>query len=74
MTNYKPGEGYDKGFNCRMSGGELPNQALFMPDPFWKEYRTGWEDADTKIVNEARERNLCTSKKCCAKKGKFIQD
>lgn len=74
MTNYKPGEGYDKGFNCRMNGGELPNQALFMSDPFWKEYRTGWEDADTKIVNEARERNLCTSKKCCAKKGKFIQD
>ena len=74
MTNYTPGEGYDKGYKCRMNGGELPNQALFTPDPFWKEYRTGWEDADTKIVNEARERNLCTSKKCCAKKGKFIQD
>lgn len=73
MTNYTPGEGYDKGFNCRMNGGELPNQAVFSIDPFWKEYKTGWEDADNKIINEARERNACTKPKCCKAK-KFIQD
>jgi hypothetical protein len=70
---YKPGEGYDKGFNTRMLGGELPNQAVFSIDPYWKEYKTGWEDADLKIINEARQRNSCTSKKCCKKKN-FIQD
>jgi len=73
MTMYKPGEGYDKGFTTRMNGGELPNQAVFSIDPYWKEYKTGWEDADLKIINEARQRNSCTSKKCCKKKN-FIQD
>ena len=73
MSSYKPGEGYDKGFNCRMNGGELPSQALFMSDPFWSEYKTGWEDADIKIINEARERNTCSKPKCCKKKD-FIQD
>ena len=73
MTTYKAGEGYDKGFNCRMNGGELPSQAIFMMDPYWKEYKTGWEDADNKIINEARERNTCTKPKCCKKKN-FIQD
>ena len=56
-----------------MNGGELPSQALFMSDPFWSEYKTGWEDADTKIINEARERNTCSKPKCCKKKD-FIQD
>jgi hypothetical protein len=73
MSTYKPGEGYDKGFNCRMNGGELPSQAIFMMDPYWKEYKTGWEDADIKIINEAREKNFCTKPKCCKKKN-FIQD
>jgi hypothetical protein len=73
MSTYKPGEGYDKGFNCRMNGGELPSQAIFMMDPYWKEYKTGWEDADTKIINESRERNFCTKPTCCKKKN-FIQD
>jgi len=73
MTTYKAGEGYDKGFNCRMNGGELPNQAIFAMDPYWKEYKTGWEDADTKIISEARERNSCSKPKCCKNKN-FIQD
>jgi len=73
MSTYKPGEGYDKGFTCRMNGGELPSQAIFISDPFWSEYKTGWEDADIKIINEARERNTCSKPKCCKKKD-FIQD
>jgi hypothetical protein len=73
MSIYKPGEGYDKGFSCRMNGGELPNQAIFGMDPYWKEYKTGWEDADNKIISEARDRNSCTKPKCCKKKN-FIQD
>jgi hypothetical protein len=44
-----------------------------MMDPYWKEYKTGWEDADTKIISEARNRNSCSKPKCCKNKN-FIQD
>lgn len=71
--NYKPGEGYDKGFQCRMNGGAKPTQAVMASDPYWQEYSTGWNDADNKIINEARERNTCSKPKCCKKKD-FIQD
>lgn len=74
MSDYKPGEGYDKGFNCRMSGGQLPSQAVGgSSDPYWQEYATGWRDADNKIIKEARERNECSRPNCCKKKN-FIQD
>ena len=73
MSNYTPGEGYDKGFQCRMSGGTKPSQAIMSGDPYWQEYSTGWNDADIKIVNEARERNSCSKPKCCKNKN-FIQD
>lgn len=71
--NYKPGEGYDKGFQCRMNGGEKPQQAAIPTNPYWQEYSTGWDDANNKIINEARERNSCSKPKCCKKKD-FIQD
>ena len=59
MTNYTPGEGYEKGFKCRMSGGPMPTQALGESlDPYWQEYATGWRDADTQIINEAREKKF----------------
>jgi hypothetical protein len=62
MSNYKPGEGYDKGFNCRMNGGPKPSQAVWSSDPYWTEYATGWNDADSKIIGEARTRNLNENK------------
>ena len=71
--NYTPGEGYDKGFQCRMNGGEKPQQAAIATNPYWQEYSTGWDDANNKIINEARERNSCSKPKCC-KKRDFIQD
>jgi hypothetical protein len=55
--NYTPGEGYDKGFQCRMNGGAKPQQAQIALNPYWEEYATGWNDADTKILAEARARN-----------------
>jgi hypothetical protein len=55
--NYRPGEGYDKGYTCRMSGGSKPVQAATPSDAYWQEYSTGWEDANEKIINEARARN-----------------
>lgn len=63
MSNYTPGEGYDKGFTCRMNGGAMPSQALMSRDPFWQEYTTGWNDADAKIITEARKRNSVTKSK-----------
>lgn len=62
MSNYVPGEGYDKGFKCRMNGGSKPSQALWSTDPYWQEYQTGWNDADDKIIKEARSRNLNENK------------
>ena len=71
--SYVPGEGYDKGYRSRMSGGQMPTQAVGgSSDPYWQEYATGWRDADMKIIKEARERNECAGTNC--KDKKFIQD
>jgi hypothetical protein len=71
--SYRPGEGYDKGYSARMSGGQLPVQASGgSSDPYWQEYTTGWRDADTKIIKEARERNACLNEDNKSKT--FIQD
>lgn len=73
MISYKPGEGYDDGFKCRMNGGSKPPHAINGSDLYWKEYAIGWDDADSKIISEARDRNTCNKPKCCKTK-KFIQD
>jgi hypothetical protein len=72
MSNYTPGEGYEKGFQCRMNGGQKPSQAVMTSDPYWQEYDTGWNDADLKIIKEAREK-FCSKPSCCKSKN-FIQD
>lgn len=74
MTNYSPGEGYKKGYQTRMNGGALPSNAMISTqDPYWSEFSTGWQDADEKIISEAREQMSCSKPKCCKKKN-FIQD
>jgi hypothetical protein len=71
--SYMPGEGYDKGFKSRMEGSQLPTQAVGgSSDPYWQEYATGWRDADSKIIKEARQRNECNSEYC--KDKQFLQD
>lgn len=57
MSLYNPGVGYDKGYQCRMNGGPKPSQAITPIDPYWSEYSIGWDDANNKIINEARTRN-----------------
>lgn len=73
MNNYVPGEGYEKGYSERMKGGHLPPQAMGTgSDPYWQEYAIGWKDADTKIINQARQKNDSLNE---SKKDKtFIQD
>lgn len=58
MSNYTPGEGYDKGFICRMNGGDKPQQAQIPLNTYWQEYALGWDEADNKIITEARKRNI----------------
>ena len=71
--SYIPGEGYDKGYSARMSGGSMPAQAIGgSSDPYWQEYATGWRDADVKIIQEARTRNNITNESFENKR--FIQD
>ena len=71
--SYIAGEGYDKGYKSRMSGGYLPPQANGgSSDPYWQEFATGWRDADTKIIQEARSRNNTTNESVENKR--FIQD
>jgi hypothetical protein len=38
---------------------------------YWQEWLAGWEDAHTKIINEARASSGCSKPKCCKN---FIQD
>jgi len=72
MSNYIPGEGYDRGFKTRMNGGQMASQAVGgSSDPYWQEYATGWRDADIKIIKEARQKHECDSSGC---NKNFIQD
>lgn len=58
MNNYIQGEGYNKGYTTRISGGALPAQAsMGSSDPYWNEYAIGWKDADEKIIREARQKH-----------------
>jgi hypothetical protein len=74
MSNYKPGEGYKKGYETRMNGGSLPSNVMVSSqDPYWSEFSTGWHDAEDKIITEARAKMNCSKPKCCKNKN-FIQD
>lgn len=70
MTDYIPGSAYSKGFKARMEGQDkswgLNGNAVYNT-----EWLAGWEDANTKIITEARANNECTKPKCCKD---FIQD
>jgi hypothetical protein len=72
MTNYRPGEGYEKGFQCRMNGGAKPSQAVMSTDPYWQEYATGWIDADERIIKEARQKHSNLNENIIDKS--FLQD
>jgi len=45
-----------------MNGGPKLPQATMSTDPYWQEYVIGWDDANSKIIGEARTRNLNENK------------
>jgi hypothetical protein len=70
MNNYTPGSAYDAGFKARMQGqaktyGQNGNEV------YNAEWLVGWEDANTKVINEARANSGCTKPKCCKN---FLQE
>jgi hypothetical protein len=71
MSSYIPGSAYQKGFDARMLGGNKASNVFESNSVYWQEWETGWDDAHTKIINEARANTGCTKPKCCKD---FIQD
>lgn len=72
MSDYKPGSAYSEGFQARMKG--TPKNLFKNENPVYiQEWITGWDDAHSKIIKEARQANGCNKPNCCKKKN-FIQD
>jgi ribosome modulation factor len=71
MSDYVPGSAYSEGFQARMKG--VSKNTCNVENPVYiQEWLTGWEDAHTKIIEEARNSNGgCGKPKCCKN---FIQD
>jgi ribosome modulation factor len=72
MSEYKPGSAYSEGFQARMKG--VSRTSFTSENPvFIEEWYAGWDDAHSKIIEEARRANTCSKPNCCRKKN-FIQD
>jgi hypothetical protein len=54
-----------------MNGGDKASNIFESNSVYWQEWLAGWEDAHTKIINEARANSGCIKPKCCKN---FIQD
>jgi len=54
--NYNPGQGYRDGYSDRKSGSRsrCPFGSGTTDDPYWREYKEGYADADMKILEDAR--------------------
>jgi ribosome modulation factor len=70
MTDYIPGSAYSAGFQARMQG-QPKTSGVNGNEVYNSEWLVGWEDAHTKVINEARANSGCTKPKCCKN---FIQD
>lgn len=58
MSDYKAGSNYDEGFKARYAGQhrtENPHSIRSMQGSDWL---TGWTDADNRIYEEAKTRNV----------------
>ncbi len=72
MSGYKPGSAYSEGFQSRMKG--VSRETFNNENPVYiQEWLAGWDDAHSKIIEEARKANSCKKPNCCRKKN-FIQD
>ena len=58
MSDYKVGSNYDEGFKARYSGQHRSQNPYAIRDMRGHDWLTGWTDADNKIYEEAKNRNL----------------
>jgi hypothetical protein len=72
--NYTPGIGYQRGYEARMEGKEMPDTSEI--GLYWDEYRAGWFDAHRVILENARKDYQEFKKKLDenAESRKFLQD
>lgn len=57
MSNtYTPGQGYKDGHSDRTNGhrSRCPYGSGTTDDPYWREYKEGYADADMRILENAR--------------------
>jgi hypothetical protein len=54
--SYTPGKGYRDGYNDRLGGqkSRCPFGSGTTDDPYWREYKEGYADADRKVMEDAR--------------------
>ena len=54
--SYTAGQGYRDGYNDRQSGSRsrCPFRSGTTDDPYWREYKAGYADADREILEDAR--------------------
>ena len=54
--NYNAGQGYRDGYSDRQGGSRsrCPFGSGTTDDPYWREYKQGYADADMKILEDAR--------------------
>jgi hypothetical protein len=54
-----------------MGGAERASNVNESTSVYWEEWATGWDDANTKVITEARQNAGCSKPKCCKT---FIQE
>ena len=71
---YIPGQAYNRGYEARMEGKEMP--PLGKIGVYWDEYRAGWFDANRVIIENARRDYDSSVKKLDenSQKREFLQD
>jgi ribosome modulation factor len=58
MSDYKAGSNYDEGFKARYSGQHRTGNPYSIRSMQGSDWLTGWTDADNRIYEEAKTRNL----------------
>jgi len=58
MSEYKAGMNYDEGFKSRMNGKHRSDNPYSLRSMHGHDWMTGWTDADNKIFEDAKTRNL----------------
>jgi|694.fasta_scaffold00120_21 hypothetical protein len=63
-NDYIPGKGFRDGWTDRLMGraSRFFESALNNADPYWSEYNHGYTEANTKILEDAKKRQMNESR------------